>query len=149
MLKNYASKTVVKQAELFREIGWDDLIDHAAYENTCAIRMSLALIKCDVKVPGRMAINKGKYKGRLIEPGQARLAQSLTGPSLLGVPEKYRAKDAESKIGKKSGVIAFWSIPGYLSGAGGHIDLVSGTGVAIACSSGCYFNAAEVWFWPL
>jgi hypothetical protein len=50
---------------LFQQIGWDDLIKNPAYGNTCAIRVSLALIRSGVTIPG------GRLPIKRIEPGQA------------------------------------------------------------------------------
>lgn len=148
--KNYSSNRRVSKAELFEEIGWDDLISNAEYDNTCAIRVSLALIKSGVEVRGRMKINKGTHKGKLIEPGQARLSNLLATNFYFGTPEKYKTADAESSIRLRSGVIAFWRIPGYLGGAGGHIDIVAPErGGVRGCGSQCFWNSSEVWFWPL
>ena len=67
--ENYSSVAAVDQAALFGEIGWEDLIGKDSFANTCAIRVSLALIKAGVQIKGRMAIRKGPFKGALIEPG--------------------------------------------------------------------------------
>ncbi len=67
--ENYASVAAVDQAALFGEIGWEDLIGKDSFANTCAIRVSLALIKAGIRLKGRMAIRKGPFKGALIEPG--------------------------------------------------------------------------------
>ncbi len=93
---NYSSNRVVFREALFKEIGWDDLIGNADYLNTCAIRMSLALIKSGVPVRGRMAIKKGPHKAQLIEPGQAKLAHMLAGASDFGEPEKFKTAAAVS-----------------------------------------------------
>ena len=61
--ENYASVDAVDQAVLFGEIGWEDLIDKDNFNNTCAIRVSLALIKSGIKLRGRMAIRKGRSRG--------------------------------------------------------------------------------------
>lgn len=76
----------------FAEIGWEDLIPKPEYNNTCAIRVSLALIKCGFTLNGRIAIKKGKYKGKLIEPGQAKLARMLAERQYLG-PQKIFPRD--------------------------------------------------------
>jgi len=147
--ENYASVAQVDQQTLFEEIGWSDLVGKDNFLNTCAIRVSLALIKCGVKVKGRMAINKGPHKGALIEPGQARLANMLAGPAFFGAPEKFSQQGAPGGIGQRQGVVAFWRIPGYLGGAGGHIDiLLPSTGIKV-CGSACYWRCGEVWFWAL
>lgn len=62
----FSSNKSVTKRTLFEEIGWDDLIDDTAYDNTCAIRLSLALIKCNVPISGRIAIRSGLHKGKLI-----------------------------------------------------------------------------------
>jgi hypothetical protein len=147
---NYPPHDRIDKAQLFQEIGWDDLIKNIAYENTCAIRMSLALIKTGVHIPGRIAIKKGPFKGRRIEPGQVSLSKMLAMRSLFGVPEKFDKKSVGAGIGKRRGVISFFQIPGYLGGRGGHIDIISpGMGGYMACGSGCYFNSKEYWFWEL
>ena len=147
---NYSSNRSISQDTLFKEIGWDDLIGNSAYANTCAIRVSLALIKSGINVRGRIVIKKGPHKGKLIEPGQAKLSQLLAGISFLGAPEKFKSADAEKGIGHRRGVVSFWRIPGYLNDGGGHIDLVSPAlgGIRI-CGSSCFWNSQEVWFWEL
>ena len=147
--ENYASVAAVDQAALFGEIGWEDLVGKDSFINTCAIRISLALIKSGIRLKGRMPINKGPFKGALIEPGQAKLAHMLASPSLLGDPEKFGRDVAIDGIGQRKGIVAFFRIPGYLDGAGGHIDiLLPSTGVKV-CGSECYWTCGEVWFWEL
>lgn len=147
---NYSSNRTVSLEALYKEIGWDDLIENSAYANTCAIRVNLALIKSGINVRGRMAIKKGPHKGKLIEPGQAKLSAVLAEIPLFGVPEKFKSADAEKGIGHRRGIVSFWRIPGYLNDRGGHIDLVSPTlgGIQI-CGSSCFWNSQEVWFWEL
>lgn len=148
--RHYPRTDTVGKAELFREIGWDDLIKNSAYDNTCAIRMSLALMKVGVPIHGRMAIKKGPFAGQKIEPGQLKLSNMLVHKSLFGAPEKFTQQSVKAGIAERSGVIAFFRIPGYLGGRGGHIDIVSpGPNDHLACGSGCYFNAEAFWFWEL
>lgn len=145
----YPSVAAVDQAALFGEIGWEDLIGKDNFANTCAIRVSLALIKAGIQVKGRMAIRKGPFKGALIEPGQARLAHMLSSPSMFGAPEKFVREAAIPGIGQRQGLVAFFRIRGYLGGAGGHIDiLLPSIGVKV-CGSECYWDCGEVWFWEL
>ncbi|WEF33511.1 T6SS effector amidase Tae4 family protein [Pseudoduganella chitinolytica] len=147
---NYPHKDAIDTAQLFEGIGWDDLIDNPAYENTCAIRMSLALIRTGIHVSGRIAIKKGLHKGRWIEPGQAKLSRMLAAESMFGPPEKFDMQTVVSGIANRSGVISFVRIPSYLDGRGGHIDIIApGAGGLMACGSGCYFTAHEYWFWEL
>jgi hypothetical protein len=146
---NFSSNKDLKAADLFKEIGWDDLIENPSYENTCAIRMSLALIKSGMHVPGRMAIKKGPYKGKRIEMGQRNLSQLLAHSSRLGAPEKFSGSGAMRAIGKRSGIVSFWRlVPGLYEH--GHIDIVSdATGRLRACASDCYWTSKEVWFWEV
>ena len=147
---NYSSNRHVSQEALYKEIGWDDLIGKSAYINTCAIRVSLALIKSGVNVRGRMAIKNGPHKGKLIEPGQAKLSNILAEATFLGAPEKFKTADADKNIGNRRGVVSFWQVPGYLNGNGGHIDIVSpAMGGIRFCGSDCYWTSKEVWFWAL
>lgn len=148
--RNYPKHDSIDTAQWFQEVGWDELINNSAYANTCAIRMSLALIKVSVPIHGRIAIKKGPFKGQRIEPGQASLSKMLSAHSLFGAPEKFDRKSVGKGIKNRSGVISFFQIPSYLDGRGGHIDIISpSTGGLMACGSGCYFNANEYWFWEL
>jgi hypothetical protein len=66
--------------EVYREIGYDmdELIaSNSGFENTCAVRMSIALLKAGVIFNGRLMIKAGSLKGRSIEPGAIRLADEL------------------------------------------------------------------------
>ncbi|GAB3437871.1 type VI secretion system amidase effector protein Tae4 [Massilia solisilvae] len=148
--QNYPRKIDVDHDALFREIGWDDLIGNPAYENTCATRVSLALIRSGITIPGgRIAIKKGPFKGQMIEPGQDKLSHILATRSMFGSPEKFSTKQAESSIGLRSGIVSFFRlIPGVYEH--GHIDIVSPQlGGIRVCGTGCYWSSREIWFWPL
>ncbi len=135
--------------DVYEEIGYelDDLIkQNPAYENTCAIRMSLALIKFGIQFTGRLKIKNGPYKGRVIEPGAKLLADQLSNPAVFGKPISLTPKDALAQLKDKKGVILFWKITGY---GGGHIDLIEASSAAQVCHSGCYFSSKEIWFWAL
>lgn len=135
------------QGALFGEIGWTDLLNKPAYKDTCAIRVSVALVNCGISLPGaRMRINAGQLKGRRIEPGQNKLSMILK--RLWGNPETYNSEQAaRDGIAGRSGVVSFFRIQ---DGPGGHIDLVSpSTGGVLECARSCYFSAARIWFWPL
>jgi hypothetical protein len=136
-----------RREELFADIGWRDLINNPAYEDTCAIRMSYALLKAGVMLPGaRMKAKGGSLNGRRIEPGQAKLSNILK--KIWGTPEVYRNEAAaRTGIGKRTGVASFFRISG---GDGGHIDLIwMGEHGFQRCARSCYFSALTVWFWPL
>jgi hypothetical protein len=153
LMKAYPRKRDLDHDALFRLLGWDDLIANPAYANTCAVRVSLALIRSGVHVPdGRLTIRAGTHKGKMIEPGQARLSAILSRSSMLGQAEKFGSGPAMyDGIRQRSGIVSFFHlIPGVYEG--GHIDIVSpqlGGPGALACGTDCYWTSKEVWFWPL
>lgn len=145
-----ANDNYLSGAALYEELGYkiDDLIkQNPGYANTCATRMSVALIKSGVTFTGRLRIKKGVYKDRRIETGAKLLADQLMLPSVFGKPEIFtNASTAATKIGARNGVVFFWKIVGY---DGGHIDLIETSNKLQICNSHCYFNCKEVWFWEL
>lgn len=149
LMMNYPRKREVERDVLFREIGWDDLIPNPSYQDTCAIRVSLALIRSGITIPGRIAIKTGPHKGKMIEPGQAKLSAILSRPSMLGKPQKFPGQTAILETSGRSGIVSFFRlIPGRYEG--GHIDIVSPRlGGATACGSSCHWTSAETWFWAL
>lgn len=153
LMKAYPRKRDIDHDALFRLLGWNELIKNPAYANTCAIRVSLALLRSGVHIPGgRIPIKIGTNKGKRIEPGQAKLSMILARPAMLGTPEKFSGGPAMlDGIGQRSGIVSFFRlIPGVYEG--GHIDIVSpllGGAGALACGTDCYWTSKEVWFWPL
>lgn len=74
---NELNLSYLDKKKLYEEIGYDidNLVkQNPGYENTCAIRMSLALIKAGISFTGRLQVKSGQYKGRTIEPGAKLLA---------------------------------------------------------------------------
>lgn len=141
----------LSRKELYKEIGYDDEVlikESKAYKNTCATRMSLALIKSGVHFNGRLKIKSGPYKGRHIEPGSKLLADQLSREGVFGKPKIYKGGPSEliAKLNGKKGVIFFWKLAGY---GGGHIDLIEVDKFTEVCHSQCNFLCQEVWFWPL
>lgn len=141
-----------KREALFDRIGWGDLSANPAYHDTCAIRMSVALLGAKMPLPGaRMAIKAGDLKGKRIEPGQAKLSGILKRE--WGKPEVYRDEAAaRAGIGTRMGVVSFFRIRQLgVPTSGGHIDLVfMAAGRKFQdCARSCFFDAAEVWFWQL
>lgn len=146
----------VTRDELYQWIGHPESITDPNFYNTCAIRMSLALLGAGYPNPGSWPIQAGKYKGRSIETQQRRLSAWLVRH--VGTPEKYRSgQEAEGAIGDRRGIVSFFSI--YCDAQPqGHIAIVSRDrwGRYLRCgneidgtSTGCYWSAREVWFWPL
>ena len=62
------------------------------------------------------------------------------------MPEIYKPANFQHKIKGRRGVVLFWKITGY---GGGHIDLIDSLTTNAVCSSGCYYQSKEIWFWPL
>ena len=139
------------RAALYRQIGWDDVIDHPAYKDTCAIRMSVALLRAGVVIGGASSpVKAGPMKGLTIEIGQVRLSRALK--RIWGAPEVFKGqKAAEAGIGDRRGVVSFFRIRQFeIQTNGGHIDLVYPTGNGFRdCERSCFFDSVEVWFWPL
>ena len=148
---NEARPGYVPRDDLFNEIGYDASVlikSNPGYMNTCAVRMSLALLKCDVKFEGRLAIKSGPYKGKKIEPGAKLLADQLYKASVFGKAEIFtdREAGARSMLGRK-GVVFFNKIDGY---GGGHIDLIEPlSNNSFICNSDCFPYCQEIWFWEL
>jgi len=135
--------------DLYKELGYDHqqlIKQNTGFVNTCATRMSLALLKSGVSFHGRIKIKTGKYKGRMFEPGAKLLADQLAKPNALGKPQIYKGTDAPAKLANKKGLVFFWKISNY---DGGHIDVIESTTTTQVCNSACYFDSKEVWFWPL
>lgn len=150
---NYSSSdpartNYVSHRDIFNEIGWEAYIDNPNYQNTCALRVSLAFVKAGYKIsPKSHNILKGPHAGNGVQVSMRRLADLLAGNNYLGQYEDFTPDTAQRGIGARKGLVAFNSIPGYRGG--GHIDLVLGAADAAQCASGCYYNSETIWFWPL
>ena len=144
------SPSYVSSEAVYTEIGYDinELKkQNPGYVNTCATRMSLALIKSGVNFEGRLKIKDGDYKNRFVEPGAKLLADQLIKPAVFGRPLMFnRPTTVPAELKDKKGVVFFWKIDGY---DGGHIDLIESSTSTFLCNSHCYFACKEVWFWAL
>jgi hypothetical protein len=97
----------VSPGELYHSIGYPENIGNPNFLNTCAIRLSLALLGAGFPNPGMWPIKAGKYKGRMIETKQRKLSAFLVRQ--LGQPEKFKSgQDAEGKIGARRGIVSFF-----------------------------------------
>ncbi|MGL6017156.1 MAG: T6SS effector amidase Tae4 family protein [Gibbsiella quercinecans] len=145
---NRLSPDFVSSETVYSEIGYDyhEVIrNNPAFENTCAIRMSLALLKCNVAFSGRFLIKAGALKGKKIEPGAKLLADQLYTPNVFGKAEIFTdLRQAGSALKNRKGIIFFHQIAGY---GGGHMDLLEPQGDNLACHSACFVNCKEMWFW--
>lgn len=155
----WANYPTADKNTLFDQIGWSSLKDNKNYANTCAIRMSLCLIRCGLRfshTSGGESIQRGGFKGAKVEVRQDKLSDKLA--ALWGPPEKFTPASGEKIAGRK-GVVSFFGIPGYTvgGGLGGHIDLIKDerfkilwlipTG-SLVCAHDCHFDAQSCWFWP-
>ncbi|WP_370661676.1 T6SS effector amidase Tae4 family protein [Massilia aquatica] len=148
---NYPAKTHVSKDELYGSIGHEKLAKDFNWDNTCAVRVSLALIASGVRVPGHMRVNAGRYKGRLFQPGQAKLSDFLARPTVLGKPEIYTTSvSALMAVRGRTGIISFFGLLGGTD-TQGHIDIVfpGGDYADPTCGNSCYWSSNTVWFWPI
>jgi len=146
----------VSPDELYQWIGYPENTANPNFRNTCAIRLSLALLGAGYPNPGAWPIKAGKYKGRAIETRQRKLSSWLVRH--LGKPEIFSSgKEAEGKVGTRRGIISFFSIYGDVNPQG-HIAIVAKDrwGLYTRCGNeldgsmtGCYWSSREVWFWEL
>ena len=140
---NELQRNYVAIDKIYSEIGinYEDLLkQNPAYLNTCATRVSLALLKSGVSFVGRLSVKSGRFKGKKIEPGAKLLADQLKRADVFGMPEIYNATNFVGNLKGRKGVVFFWKIAGY---DGGHVDLIDASSVNIVCSSACYFQSKE------
>ncbi|MCL2160592.1 MAG: type VI secretion system amidase effector protein Tae4 [Betaproteobacteria bacterium] len=138
--------------DVYEEIGYDieELKkQNPEYENTCAVRMSLALIKSGAYFGppiSRLQVKDGTHKGRYIGTGAKTLADELSKSNSFGKP--LTGEKAIEATKTKKGVIFFHKL---WDSNTGHIDLIEPSDRSQICHSGCYFDAnpREIWFWPL
>lgn len=145
----FPAKATVGKAALYQLIGHPEKIPDHNWDNTCAIRLSLALVRSGMKIaPGYLTIERGPYKGQRIESRQRELSEYLR--RVWGLPEFYASGEhARKGIGARRGVISFFSLYGGTDRQG-HIDLVGPDRYGDAtCADDCYWQSAKVWFWQL
>jgi hypothetical protein len=147
--KNYPTHAQFDGAALYASIGHPAKGKDLSWQNTCAIRVSLALLGAHIPVgPGYMTVQAGPHKGKRIESRQKVLSEFLR--QRLGQPEVYKdGYQAWSKIRPRRGIVSFMGIYGNGS-TQGHIDLIEPAEMDdLQCATSCYWSSAEVWFWPL
>jgi len=145
---HYPDRFHVDATQLYAQIGHPEYIDVPEMQNTCAVRVSLALIATGFHIaPGHMTILNDKFKGRRIEQSQTRLSDLLV--QHWGEPERFSGALARERIGQRQGVIRFLQLWGPFDPQG-HIDLVApDRWNRLMCEGSCFWDAVEVWFWPL
>lgn len=149
MRSKFPDKRSVLPEELYQWIGHPEYIGDGNMLNTCAIRLSMALIRVGVSIwPGNITVLAGGMRGRRIESSQRKLSRFLVGR--WGEPEKYKGGQAARKgIGQRHGVISFFQLLGPTDQQG-HIDLIApDSWQTLICEDDCYWQSVDVWFWPL
>lgn len=118
-----------------------------AFPNTCAIRMSEALVKTDNDfLTAFKNSSKNKYSHGYLRGAQG-LAAELGSPKVLGTrtlgwTSQANGHPPSNAIGKK-GIVCYMNIPDF-SGQG-HIDLWDGTKAV----GDAYWEAKTIWMWTL
>ena len=110
------------------------------YQNTCAIRMSLALIEAAPGMESIFKIHGKKALGKYLVTGAQDLAAVLR--NAWGVPDQSWAGSVGNPCG--DGVICYMNIPTF-SGQG-HIGLWEN---GAPYDEDAYWTANPVWFWRL
>jgi hypothetical protein len=147
--RHYPTHEQFDGAALYASIGHPDKGRNPSWQNTCAIRVSLALLGAGVAItPGFLTALSGPYKGRRIESRQKILSNFLR--ARLGQPEVYQnGYRAWSQIRPRHGIVSFYRLNGAWD-TQGHIDLIEpATMNDLQCASACYWSSSEIWFWPL
>jgi hypothetical protein len=144
--KHYPDPASVSAEELFAWIGHQDKLTNPQWRNTCAIRVSLALLGAGMSLPGGfLTVQAGKYKDRQVEIRQDTLADQLT--RAWGEPERFGTALLDWRVGLRHGVIRFIKLWGPYDEQG-HIDLIAPYSAnRLYCEGACYMQSAECWFW--
>ncbi len=147
--QHYPDPINVSAEELWRWVGHPGKNLDPAWKNTCAIRVSLALLGAGVPLPRAfLPVLAGKYKGLTIEIKQEVLAHRLT--QAWGEPDRFATALIRDAIRDRSGIIRFVQLWGPYDPQG-HIDLIAPERMGrLMCEGGhVYWHAVECWFWEL
>jgi hypothetical protein len=69
--RKLSQKKVIDTAHLYESIGHPELSHDMHWANTCAVRVSIALVGAGVTIsPGHMTVKAGKHMGHRLEQGQ-------------------------------------------------------------------------------
>jgi len=144
--KHYPDSVSVPAEELFRWIGHTDKMKDPKWQNTCAIRVSLALLGTGMTLPGAfLPVRAGKYAGRNLEIRQDVLADRLL--RAWGEPERFGAALLRDRVRMRRGLIRFVQLWGPFDPQG-HIDLIAPDQWSrLMCEGSCYWHSVECWFW--
>lgn len=146
---NFPSTRKVTPEALYASIGHVEKLNIPGWENTCAVRMSVALVKSGIAIaPGTLTSKGPLHSGSRIESRQKHLTDFLV--RRWGPPEKFNGGQAAKRgIGQRRGVISFFKLLGETDNQG-HIDLVAPNAwETLVCANSCFWGSVEFWFWPL
>jgi len=115
---------------------WEDA-SRLAYENQCAIRLSIALRRCGFDLSAYDRRNKCSH-------GNARGAEQLAAFLKKRLESEWLVPaSARRRMAGRSGIVFFRNLGG---GTGDHLDLWNGTRVK---KLDCFDRCAQVLFFPL
>lgn len=143
---------VPTKGQLFHQLGggWPALIGNSSYDNTCAIRLSVALIGAGQPIPSDLAQLDGGHKdaqGRDLivrVPTAKRLLERLIGPSTWGASKASGADIADGLIPAWTGVLLYLVPNGDASG---HVDLWDKEHCTIDCHNTFARASSSVELW--
>lgn len=144
-----------KRPELFKTLGgqWPKLVENEAYRNTCALRLSLAMIQLGMEPPVNLQKQDGGHqtgKGkRLILRAATALQwmESICGRSTWGISKSVGA-GIEGLVPKWNGILLY-HVPGSSDGSTGHVDLWDASQCRMDCHSDYALGATRVEMWRL
>ena len=149
-----AYPTAPDKTALFQQLGggWPALIGNKNYDNTCTIRLSVALIGARLTIPDDLALSDGGHKdaqgnNMIIRVPTAKLfLERMFGASVWGTSKEIGADLANGLIPAWTGVLLYL-VPN--SNANGHVDLWSKDHCTIDCHIEYARAATSVELWRL
>lgn len=143
------------RVEFFQDLGggWPALIGDPAFENTCALRLSVALRATGSAPPAELVKNDGNLKDGQGNSLIVRVAtakawlESLLGPSTWGTSKQVGADIGDGLIPAWKGILLY-RVPNAAD-ASGHVDLWNISKCRIDCHSHFARSATSVELWRL
>jgi hypothetical protein len=132
--------------------GWPALIGNGSYDNTCTVRLSVALIEVGQLIPSDLAQADGGHKdaqGRNMivkVPTAKRLLERLLGPSTWGTSKAIGTDIADGSIPAWTGFLLYL-VP--IGDASGHVDLWNKDHCTLDCHNTFARAASTVEVWSL
>ena len=145
---------VENQADFFASLGggWPAEIGKPAFANTCALRISVAMMRAGVPVPQDLASADGNLKTGSGAPLIVRVTtaklwlERLLGPSSWGTSKAVGA-DIDDLVPAWTGILLYRLL--VPTDASGHVDLWDGHGCRVDCHNTFARAATTVELWQL